>query len=65
MNIYEISHNGKIYLNKHDVSNYYIVVLFCNFLTMMTNSSRYIGKLLTNHLLLPGSATLNILSFDC
>ena len=44
--------------------NYYNVVLFCKFLTMTTTSCRYIDKLLTNYLLLPGSATLNILSLD-
>ena len=31
---------------------------------MMTNSNRYIEKLLTTHLLLPGSVTLIVLSFD-
>jgi len=44
---------GKVYLNKHDISNYYNVVLFRKFLTMITPSCRYVEKLLINHLLLP------------
>ena len=38
---------------------YYNVVLLSKFLTLMTNSIRYLDKLLTNHLLFPGSSTLN------
>ena len=41
---------------------YYNVVLFSKFLTLTTNSVRYLNKLLTSHLLLPESETLIILS---
>ena len=40
---------------------YYNVVLFSKLLTRITILCRYIEKLLTNHLLLPGSAMLNAL----
>jgi len=43
--------------------NYYNVVLFSKFLTMVTNSSRYVKKFLVKHRVLPGSGTLNLISF--
>ena len=47
------------------IGNYYIVVLFPFFLTRVTNSSRYTGKLLTNYLLLIRSEITIFISFDC
>ena len=43
--------------------NYYNVVLFSIFLTMITISDKYIEKFLTKRLVLPGSGTLNLISF--
>jgi len=43
--------------------NYYNVVLFRKFLTMITTSSIYIEKILTKRLVFPGSGTLNLISF--
>jgi hypothetical protein len=42
--------------------NYYNVVLFKKFLTMITTSSKYIEKFLTKRLVFPGSGTLNLIS---
>jgi hypothetical protein len=47
----------------HQFFNYYNVVLFIKFLTMTSTSCRNIEKFLIKHLLLPGSATLIVLSF--
>jgi hypothetical protein len=43
--------------------NYYNVVLLGKFLTMITTSSKYIEKFLTKRIVLPGSGTLNLISF--
>jgi hypothetical protein len=43
--------------------NYYNVVFFGKFLTMITTSSKYIEKFLTKRLVLLGSGTLNLISF--
>jgi len=48
----------------HPPLNYYNVVLFCKFLTMRTNSSRYLGKFLIKHRALTRSETLIDLSLD-
>jgi len=40
---------NKVYLIKHDISHYYNVALYCNFLTMMTNSSKFSEKLVVKH----------------
>jgi hypothetical protein len=43
--------------------NYYNVVLFYKFLTLITTSSKHIEKFLPKRLVLPGSGTLNLISF--
>ena len=42
--------------------DYYNVVLFTGFLTMITTSSKYKERFLTKRLVFPGSGTLNLIS---
>jgi hypothetical protein len=63
MNYCKILDTGKVYLTKHDITKHYNVVLFSKFLTMITASSKYIDKFLIKRLVLPGSGTLNLISF--
>ena len=45
--------------------NNYNVVLLSKFLTMMTNSNKYMEKCLIKHLVFPEIASLIVLSFAC